>query len=170
MNAVAIPQLESLSFLSRFQLDEIYSRVVRASNSQCRSRICPGFDPSILRHSGIWGAADEAVTLTIKRKNLKKSLKKIRTAPQMKKHPLNRPCSFAVNICYEVTVLIISVYVDDGFIPVYSTLVVNKISIPFVNMQEWEKFKAPVCAYTERVRFLTLHAPQGGFSYWAPKQ
>ncbi len=34
--------------------------VVRASDSQWRSRNCPGFDPSILRHSGIWGAADEA--------------------------------------------------------------------------------------------------------------
>jgi hypothetical protein len=33
------------------------SRVVRASD--CRN--CPGFDPSILRHSGIWGATDEAV-------------------------------------------------------------------------------------------------------------
>ncbi len=32
-----------------------------ASDSQCRSRNCPGFDPSILRLSGIWGAADEAV-------------------------------------------------------------------------------------------------------------
>ncbi len=37
------------------------SRVVRASDSQCRSRNCPGFDPSILRHSGIWGETDEAV-------------------------------------------------------------------------------------------------------------
>ncbi len=27
------------------------SRVVRASDRQCRSRNCPGFDPSILRHS-----------------------------------------------------------------------------------------------------------------------
>ncbi len=35
------------------------SRVVRASDSQCRSRNCPGFEPSILRHSGIWGTADE---------------------------------------------------------------------------------------------------------------
>ncbi len=26
---------------------------------QCQSRNSPGFDPSILRHSGIWGAADE---------------------------------------------------------------------------------------------------------------
>ncbi len=33
-------------------------RLVRASDSQCRSRNCPGFDPRILRHSGIWGAAD----------------------------------------------------------------------------------------------------------------
>ncbi len=30
-----------------------FSRVVRASDSQCRRRNCPGFDPSILRHSGI---------------------------------------------------------------------------------------------------------------------
>jgi hypothetical protein len=36
------------------------SRVVRASDSQCRSRNCTGFDPSILRHIVIWGAADEA--------------------------------------------------------------------------------------------------------------
>ncbi len=32
--------------------------------SNCRSRKtrnCPGFDPGVLRHSGIWGVADEAV-------------------------------------------------------------------------------------------------------------
>ncbi len=46
------------------------SRVVRASYSQWRSRNWPGFDPSILRHSGIWGAADEAV-LNIAQKNEK---------------------------------------------------------------------------------------------------
>ncbi len=50
------------------------SRVVRAFNSQCRSRNCPGFDPSILRHSGILGAADEAVLNTVQKK--KKSQKK----------------------------------------------------------------------------------------------
>ncbi len=44
-------------------------REVRASDNQCRSRNFPGFDPSILRHSGIWGATDEAV--------LNKVLKKI---------------------------------------------------------------------------------------------
>ncbi len=37
------------------------SRVARVSDSQCRSRNCPGFDPSVLRHRGIWGAADKAV-------------------------------------------------------------------------------------------------------------
>ncbi len=31
--------------------------VVRASDRECRGRNCPGIDPSILRHSGIWGAA-----------------------------------------------------------------------------------------------------------------
>jgi hypothetical protein len=31
-----------------------------------QSRNSPGFDPNILRHSGIWGAADEAVLNTKK--------------------------------------------------------------------------------------------------------
>ncbi len=44
------------------------SLVVRASDCQCRSRNSPGFDPSFLRHSGIWGAADEAVLNTVQRK------------------------------------------------------------------------------------------------------
>jgi hypothetical protein len=51
------------------------SRVVRASDSQCRrSRNCPGFDPSILRHIGIGGVADEAVSNKVlkKFKNLRK--------------------------------------------------------------------------------------------------
>ncbi len=50
------------------------SRVARASDSQCRSRNCPGFDPSNLRHSGILGASDEAVlnkVLYIRTKNPK---------------------------------------------------------------------------------------------------
>ncbi len=49
------------------------SRVVTASDSQCRSRNCPGFDPSILRHSGIWGAAEEVVLISyIKKKKIQK--------------------------------------------------------------------------------------------------
>jgi hypothetical protein len=55
-----------------------FSRVVRASDSQCRSRNCTGFDPSILRHSGIWGAADETVLNTVHKKNQTNSLLKIR--------------------------------------------------------------------------------------------
>ncbi len=38
-----------------------YSLVVRTSDCQCTSCNGPGFDPSIRRHSGVWGAADEAV-------------------------------------------------------------------------------------------------------------
>jgi hypothetical protein len=48
------------------------SLVVRASDCQCTSCNGPGFDPSIHRHSGIWGAADEAV-LNIVRTKRKKS-------------------------------------------------------------------------------------------------
>ncbi len=63
--------------------DLTYSRmrsnlVVRASDCQCTSCNGPGFDPSIRRRSGIWGAADEAVLNTVrkKQKNKKKYLKK----------------------------------------------------------------------------------------------
>ncbi len=44
------------------------NRVVRASDSQCRSRNCPVFDPSILRHSGIGGVADETVLNIVHKK------------------------------------------------------------------------------------------------------
>ncbi len=39
----------------------LWMRSSLASDCQCRSRNSHGFDPNILRHSGIWGAADEAV-------------------------------------------------------------------------------------------------------------
>ncbi len=44
------------------------SLVVRASDCQCTSCNGPGFDPSIRRLSGIWGAADEAVLNIVKKK------------------------------------------------------------------------------------------------------
>ncbi len=49
------------------------SQVVRASDCQCRSPNSPGFDPSILRHSGILGAADEAVFNSVPVHSRKKS-------------------------------------------------------------------------------------------------
>jgi hypothetical protein len=50
------------------------SRVVRASGCQCLSCVSPGFDPNILRHSGIWGAAAEAVLNNVHRKRKKKRI------------------------------------------------------------------------------------------------
>ncbi len=50
------------------------SRVVTAADSQCRSRNCHGFDLSILRHSGILGAADEAVLNIVHKKKKSKKL------------------------------------------------------------------------------------------------
>ncbi len=48
------------------------SRVVRFSDSHwLRSRNYPGFDPSILRHSGIWGASDETVLNKVRKKSEK---------------------------------------------------------------------------------------------------
>ncbi len=44
------------------------SLVVRASDCQCTSCNGPGFDPSICRHSGFWGAADETVLNTVRKK------------------------------------------------------------------------------------------------------
>ncbi len=54
------------------------SQVVRASDCQCRSRNSPGFDPSILRHSGIWGAADEAVLKSVQRRTKNKKNRPVR--------------------------------------------------------------------------------------------
>ncbi len=47
------------------------SRVVRSSDrsdSQCRSRNCPGFAPSIFRQSWFWGAAEETVLNKVRKK------------------------------------------------------------------------------------------------------
>jgi hypothetical protein len=50
-----------------------FRRVVRASDSQCHSLNCPGFDLGILRHSGILEAADETMLNTIHKKNSPKN-------------------------------------------------------------------------------------------------
>ncbi len=50
-----------------------FSRVVIVSDCQCRSGNSPGFNPSIPRHSGIWGAVDESVLNIVHRR--KKILK-----------------------------------------------------------------------------------------------
>ncbi len=62
------------SWVKALNLSQIkFSLVVRASDCQCRSHNSPGFDPNFLCHSGIWGAADEAVSNTAHRKKTKKS-------------------------------------------------------------------------------------------------
>ncbi len=50
------------------------SQVFRESGCQCPSRNSPGFDPSILRHSGILGASDEAVLNNVHKKRKKKKI------------------------------------------------------------------------------------------------
>jgi hypothetical protein len=47
------------------------SRVIRAPGCQCQSCHSPGFGPSILRHTGISGAADEAVLNNVHKKEKK---------------------------------------------------------------------------------------------------
>ncbi len=49
------------------------SRIVRMCDCNCYSGISPRFDLSILRHSGIWGTADEAVLNKVHEKKIKKS-------------------------------------------------------------------------------------------------
>jgi hypothetical protein len=60
------------------------SRVVKASDCQCQSRNSPGIDHSILQHSGIGGAADEAV--------LNKIIKKEKNATGEAFSPQKRAC------------------------------------------------------------------------------
>ncbi len=57
--------------IDRKQADEMEpSLVVRASDCQCTSCNGPGFDLSIRLHSGIWGAADEAVLNIVRKKKI----------------------------------------------------------------------------------------------------
>ncbi len=79
------------------------SLVVRASDCQCRSRNSPGFDPSILPHSGIWGAAYKAVLNTVHRKKEKKSLKiplLICLGLNLKNPPVNLSGFYRERPCY----------------------------------------------------------------------
>ncbi len=59
---------ESKLFAEKYDKKFPQKLMVRASDCQCRNRNSPTFDPSILRHSGIWGAADEAVLDTVHKK------------------------------------------------------------------------------------------------------
>ncbi len=59
------------------------SRVVWASGCQCQCRNSLGFDPSILRHSGIWEAANEAVLNNVHKKE---------------KNPMKAPLRLYVNM------------------------------------------------------------------------
>jgi hypothetical protein len=50
------------------------SRVVRTSDCQCQSLNGPGFDPNILRHSGIKGTAVESLLNNLHKKSPKSLL------------------------------------------------------------------------------------------------
>ncbi len=86
------------------------SLAVRASGCQCTSCNGPGFDPSIRRHSGIWGAADETVLNKVWKK-WKKSPQKIKNK-KIYRHEINnknithrwlwgfKQFSSQVSVCY----------------------------------------------------------------------
>jgi hypothetical protein len=70
------------------------SRENRASDCQFRSRNSPGFVPSILRHSVIWAAADEAVLNIIHRgKKSKNTLLESRCRSHIKLKPVLPICA-----------------------------------------------------------------------------
>ncbi len=81
------PLFFSSNFPSWLPLNKMRMRsslVVRASDCLCTSCNGPGFDPSIRRHSGIWGAADEAVLNIVRTKKRKKKYKNKRKRHRMK--------------------------------------------------------------------------------------
>ncbi len=63
----AIPGQYNIAFILYMRMRS--SLVFRASDCQCTSCNGPGFDPSIRRHSDFWGAADEAVLNTVRKKS-----------------------------------------------------------------------------------------------------
>ncbi len=76
------------------------SLLVRTSDCHCNSCNGPGFVPSIRRHSGIWGAADEAVLNIILKKISQKYIKKYKKAHHW--HPVHG-YTFEVNANRRVT-------------------------------------------------------------------
>ncbi len=89
-----------------------------ASDCQCRSRNSPGLDPSILRHSGIWGVADEAV--------MKKAHKKSKKSPSFFLQYIFRYIKHIYTSLIKYTViytwqnfhkLLISIQYNDDYIP-----------------------------------------------------
>ncbi len=69
--------LKYVALLKNLKLWMRSSRVVRASGCQCQCRNIPGFDPSILRHSGIGGAVEEAVLHNVHKKKKSNKIQKI---------------------------------------------------------------------------------------------
>ncbi len=67
------------------------SRMDRASDRQCQSRNSPGFIPSIHRHNGFWGAADEPVLKNVHKKKKKKIPLRFKL-PQGQNLAVNRAC------------------------------------------------------------------------------
>ena len=56
-----------------YKYDIFYITIfISETDCQRQSHNSPGFDPSILRHSGILGAADEAVLTNVLKKIIKK--------------------------------------------------------------------------------------------------
>jgi hypothetical protein len=72
------------------------SLVIRASDCQCTSCIGPGFNPSIRRHSRIWGAADEAVFNIVRKKEKKNS------PPKTKKSVRKPPAIIRTQVLIEI--------------------------------------------------------------------
>jgi hypothetical protein len=56
----------------------VVTRIIKLQDCQYKSRNSPEFDPSILRHSGIWGVAGEAVLNIVHTKKLFKKTQSIK--------------------------------------------------------------------------------------------
>ncbi len=62
------------SYKNNNEGDDIWPSIVRASNCQCQSHNCPGFDPSIFRHSDIWGRQMKQFGIKYRKKTFRLSL------------------------------------------------------------------------------------------------
>jgi hypothetical protein len=77
----------------------------------------PGFDANILRHSGIWGASDEAVLNTVHRKKIPKN------PPVSTVVPIQKLSKIPVIMCSTVkSIKYISDFLSAGFAPLYLLL------------------------------------------------
>jgi hypothetical protein len=108
------------------------SRMVRSSGCQCLRRNSPEFDPSILRHSGILRAADEAVLNNVHKRKKKRCYNELKTLVYQKlalKKQNSHRNFLSLPIAVEISchILVIRIWILEYLVKAFSDPMLNNI-------------------------------------------